>query len=245
MLAKKGAFFARTDPSGTYAMMRDALGSTIGLVNSSGSIGTGYQYGSFGQTTASGASSTNPFQYTGREMDPTGLYFMRARYYNPIAQRFISPDPIGLLSGQANFYALVFNDPMDWADPLGLMSISIVSPDHESATCIAFCGDNGGPPPPAIESLAQNGMSSFGVPTMTPTVTPSPSNTLELYSPSIPGVPRGTVLTPAVYAGVIAHLMGEFGYSRQQAEQIIQDEIVTGDLLAPPTLAVPAPTPSP
>ncbi len=28
-------------------------------------------------------------------MDSTCLYFMRSRYYNPIAQRFISPDPKG------------------------------------------------------------------------------------------------------------------------------------------------------
>ena len=38
---------------------------------------------------------------------------MRARYYNPIAQRFISPDPIGLSGGQVNLYAYVCNQPMD------------------------------------------------------------------------------------------------------------------------------------
>jgi RHS repeat-associated protein len=112
--------FARTDTSGSYAMLSDALGSTIGLVNSSGAIGTGYEYGPFGQTTMTGASSTNPFQYTGREMDSTGLYYMRARYYNPIAQRFISQDLIGLSGGQVNLNAYVFNNPINFVDPLGL-----------------------------------------------------------------------------------------------------------------------------
>jgi len=112
--------FGRTDASGTSAMLRNGLGSTIGLVNSAGALGTGYAYGPFGQTTTSGASSTNPLQYTGREADSTGLYNLRARYYNPIAQRFISPDPIGLNGGQANFYAYSFNSPMNWTDPLGL-----------------------------------------------------------------------------------------------------------------------------
>jgi len=80
------------------------------MVNSAGAISTGYQHGPFGQTTTSGASSTNPFQYTGREMDSTCLYFMRARYYNPIAQRFISPDPkgrgsmLGLVTASAFFW---------------------------------------------------------------------------------------------------------------------------------------------
>jgi RHS repeat-associated protein len=117
--------FARTDTSGSYAMLPDLLGSTIGLINSTGALGTQYQYGPFGQTTMTGASSTNPIQYTGREMDPSGLYFMRARYYNPIAQRFISPDPIGLLGGQVNLYTYVFNRPMDGTDRLGLIGGSL------------------------------------------------------------------------------------------------------------------------
>ncbi len=112
--------FARTDTSGSYAMLPDLLGSTVAMVNSAGGISTSYQYVPFGQTTMTGTSSTNPFQYTGRELDATGLYFMRARYYNPIAQRFISQDPIGLAGGQPNFYAYVFNSPTNFADPLGL-----------------------------------------------------------------------------------------------------------------------------
>ena len=49
---------------------------------------------------------------------------MRARYYNPIAQRFISPDPIGLIAGQVNFYAYVFNQPTDWKDPLDSKAVA-------------------------------------------------------------------------------------------------------------------------
>jgi hypothetical protein len=37
--------FARTDTSGSYAMLPDLLGSTVGLVNSTGALGTQYQYG--------------------------------------------------------------------------------------------------------------------------------------------------------------------------------------------------------
>ncbi len=92
------------------------------MVNSAGGISTSYQYGPFGQTTMTGTSSTNPFQYIGRELDASGLYFMRARYYNLIAQRFISQDLIGLAGGQPNFYAYVFNSPMNWKDPLGLLA---------------------------------------------------------------------------------------------------------------------------
>src|SRR5439155_13360265 len=70
-------------------------------------------------TTPLGASSTNSFQYTGRESDGTGLYYLRARYYSPRLQRFVSEDPIGFVAG-VNFYAYTYNNPMNWIDPNGL-----------------------------------------------------------------------------------------------------------------------------
>jgi len=106
--------------SGTYAMLGEVFGSVAGLVNSSGALATQYQYGAYGTTTTSGASSTNPFQYLGRELDPSGLYELRARYYNPIMGRFISPDPIGFAGGQSNLLEYSFNAPTDYFDPLGL-----------------------------------------------------------------------------------------------------------------------------
>jgi uncharacterized protein RhaS with RHS repeats len=39
----------------------------------------------------------NPFQYTGRDNDSeTGLYYYRARYFDPRVGRFISEDPLGV-----------------------------------------------------------------------------------------------------------------------------------------------------
>ena len=70
--------------------------------------------------TVTGEISDNPFQYTGRENDGTGLYYYRARYYSPELQRFISEDPIGLAGGDVNFFAYVGNDPVNWVDQLGL-----------------------------------------------------------------------------------------------------------------------------
>ena len=60
---------------------------------------TRYTYEPYGKTTVSGTASSNSSEYTGRENDSTGLYFYRARYYNPGLQRFVSEDPIGLAGG--------------------------------------------------------------------------------------------------------------------------------------------------
>jgi RHS repeat-associated protein len=97
----------------------DALGSIIALTDETGASRTQYVYDSFGNVTISGEASDNPFQYTGRENDNTGLYYYRARYYLPELQRFISEDPIGLKGG-INKYVYTSNNPLNYVDALGL-----------------------------------------------------------------------------------------------------------------------------
>jgi RHS repeat-associated protein len=112
--------FTRTDSAGTREFLRDALGSTVALGNSSGTVQTQYTYEPFGKTTASGSTNTNTFEFTGRENDGTGLYYYRARYYHPTLQRFVSEDPSRFASGDANFYLYAGADPINFNDPFGL-----------------------------------------------------------------------------------------------------------------------------
>jgi RHS repeat-associated protein len=128
-------YFARTDAGGTSSFLTDALGSTLALADSTGAVQTQYTYEPFGGTTSSGASSTNAFQYTGHENDGSGMYYYRARYYNASLGRFISEDPIGFLGGQANLYAYVGDDPIDFLDPFGLRR-------YDRAKCAADFGTN-------------------------------------------------------------------------------------------------------
>lgn len=103
-----------------HLAVADALGSAVALTDGSGNVLTTYTYEPFGATTTTGAVSSNPYDFTGREDDATGLKYYRARYYHPNRQRFISEDPIGLGTGEANLYAYVRNDPVALADPTGL-----------------------------------------------------------------------------------------------------------------------------
>lgn len=98
----------------------DDLGSTVALSDDAGAVTTRYTYGPFGSTTVTGVS-TNPFQFTGRENDGTGLYYYRARYYSPSHSRFLSEDPLEFDAGNPNLYAYVFNNPANFVDPSGTL----------------------------------------------------------------------------------------------------------------------------
>jgi type VI secretion system secreted protein VgrG len=55
----------------------------------------------------------------GVQTDPNGLFYMRARYYNPYICRFLNPDPSGFAGG-LNFYAFCDGNPISETDPFGL-----------------------------------------------------------------------------------------------------------------------------
>jgi RHS repeat-associated protein len=116
-------YFTRTDTAGLRAFLTDALGSTLALTDSAGTIQTQYTYDPFGSTTSSGAASANALQYAGRENDGTGLYYFRARYYQPGLHRFISEDRAARAGG--NPYTYVGNSPLNAIDPFGLFTIVI------------------------------------------------------------------------------------------------------------------------
>jgi RHS repeat-associated protein len=136
--------FSRTSGSSTSTYLTDNLGSTVALANSSGTIQTSYAYDPYGVTSTSGAVNTNPYQYTGRENNATGLYYYRARYYNPAWGRFISEDPIGL-SGGANLYRYVSCNPIGHGDPLGTGGSSGNPGGGTSSPPTSDSGPGGGP----------------------------------------------------------------------------------------------------
>ncbi len=112
--------YARDDSIGRTYYLADALGSTIAVADGSGNIQQQYAYEPYGTYSASGqAGLTNPYTYTGRENDGTGLYYYRARYYSPQMMRFIAEDPLGL-GGGPNVYAYVGGNPISRTDRRGL-----------------------------------------------------------------------------------------------------------------------------
>src|SRR6266536_286605 len=96
----------------------DGLGSIVKETSSTGTVTLTRTYDGFGNLQLGTVAG---YAFTGREWDPeTGLYYYRARYYDPKIGRFISEDPIGF-EGGINFYAYVDNNPVRYTDPQGLV----------------------------------------------------------------------------------------------------------------------------
>jgi RHS repeat-associated protein len=140
--------FLRVAATTSRTYLTDALGSTLALLDATGTVQTQYTYDPFGQTTVGGEASTSPTQFAGRENDGTGLYFNRARYYSPGLQRFISEDPAGFAGGM-NPYAYADNNPVSFTDPHGTW------PTIDTVADVTFIGYD-------IYRIARDGRKNLG-----------------------------------------------------------------------------------
>ncbi len=116
---------ARLQGNALSCYLPDKLGSVRDIQSDAGAVVNTTTLKAFGAV----ASETNPlvadrFKFTGREYEPeSGLYYYRARYYDPVLGRFLSEDPITFEAGDANLYRYVGNSPGNGRDPGGRNTI--------------------------------------------------------------------------------------------------------------------------
>ncbi|XXF76256.1 RHS repeat-associated core domain-containing protein [Myxococcaceae bacterium GXIMD 01537] len=108
----------------TAYFQANGLGSVVSATDPVGAIAESRQYDAFGNLLV-GATSPG-YAFTGREWNPeAGLYYFRARYYDPSHGRFIAEDPMPIgqrRSSELNAYAYAANNPVNRVDPFGLES---------------------------------------------------------------------------------------------------------------------------
>jgi len=115
----------QTSGSSTSYFLADHLQSTRMLTDPSGAVATTVDYDSFGNL-VNGMLATR-YTYTGRETDSDpALMYYRARWYNPLAGRFLSEDPKGFRGG-LNVYTYTNNGPVNSVDPSGTFPVFAVA----------------------------------------------------------------------------------------------------------------------
>ncbi|PTY02996.1 hypothetical protein DB346_07750 [Verrucomicrobia bacterium LW23] len=100
--------------------LSDRLGTVRSMASRDGTtLLSRSEYSSFGSREYVG-SGTDSLAFTGRELDDdTGLYYYRARYYDPALGTFISEDPMGFKAGDYILNRYCFNNPINYVDPTG------------------------------------------------------------------------------------------------------------------------------
>ena len=97
---------------------RDEQLSTVFVTDGHRNVQNSYQYDAFGIPLDTTEQLNNRIRYTGQQYDDvTGQYYLRARYYNPVAGRFMQED---VYQGDGlNLYAYCGNNPVVYYDPSG------------------------------------------------------------------------------------------------------------------------------
>ena len=103
-----------------YAIVTDLIGAPSELVAGDGRIAWHRSTSLWGTPIAVAGDGVDcPLGFPGQYQDiETGLSYNYFRYYDPATARYVSPDPLGLDAGPNN--RLYTDNPLVWADPLGL-----------------------------------------------------------------------------------------------------------------------------
>ncbi len=134
------ALLGQHDSAGTF-LVRDALGSVVGILGSSGDRRASYSYDAYGDRVAAQDGVPGDLGFAGRPRDGATIYF-RKRHYDPSVGLWLSPDPLGPFADAhggehepvaKSLYRYVGNNPVRFNDPLGLFMAS----EHTDLTMIA------------------------------------------------------------------------------------------------------------
>ncbi|MGI8826179.1 MAG: RHS repeat-associated core domain-containing protein [Chloroflexota bacterium] len=88
------------------------------MLDGSGNTVATYAHYPYGNLSSSTGSVANPFKYAGQYTDAeSGLQYLRARYYDPGTQQFLTADPLTAETGQP--YVYVGDNPINAVDPNG------------------------------------------------------------------------------------------------------------------------------
>jgi RHS repeat-associated protein len=121
----------------TVSFARDGSKNVRAEVSSAAAVTAAFRYRAYGQLAQASTAAPAYLGLASQLFDPSGLYYMRARWYDPGSGRFLARDPV---RGDAaspmtlNAYAYAAADPIRLSDPTGMRWANDTT-DCASPTC--------------------------------------------------------------------------------------------------------------
>ena len=105
----------------------DGFGTVRQLTSLTGAVTDTYEYDAYGNEITHTGTTSNDYLYRGEQYDSDlGMYYLRARYYNPMTGRFMSRDPNdGNIRIPASLHKYLYanGDPVNGIDPTGRIDL--------------------------------------------------------------------------------------------------------------------------
>ena len=153
--------------SDVTVLLRNRQGSASVAVNpATGAVVSRRRYLPFGGDRAAAAGMPTERGFLDKTQDPNGLYQVGARYYEASIGRFVSPDPLSVLSSPQTLAAYTYSagNPATFSDPTGLV---MQRGDVASSDPV--------PPQPNPDPPTNAGTQAGKGPAPVPTATPGPA----------------------------------------------------------------------
>ncbi len=121
-----------SDPeaNGVFYLLKDHLGSTNLILDSSGNVTSEMRYKAWGETRFASGTAPTTFAYTGQRQEPDlGFYYYKARWYDPALGRFMQADTVIPTSGNPislDRCAYASDNPLKRIDPNGHCDTSFI-----------------------------------------------------------------------------------------------------------------------
>ncbi|MDP9282294.1 MAG: RHS repeat-associated core domain-containing protein [Chloroflexota bacterium] len=123
----------------TLTFARDGSKNVRAELNGSGAVTASFRYRAYGQLAQLTNTAPTYLGLASQLLDPSGLYYMRARWYDPANGRFITRDPLRgspLTPSSLNSFAYAGANPALASDPTGLAA---TIGDQEGGGCDLHC----------------------------------------------------------------------------------------------------------
>lgn len=123
------ALVSRKTKTNAYTFFYNGHGDVTNLLDVNSNVVAKYTYDAFGVPKLAEENANNPYRYAGYRFDcETGLYDLKARYYDPVTARFLQEDtyrgnpedPLSL-----HLYTYCLSNPLRYYDPTGHKSRSV------------------------------------------------------------------------------------------------------------------------